>query len=80
MSTNAPATADIELIGFVSLENRRPVTEKPQTFIYDALFNYGDPTQVGIGSFRHFVGHDVHQKKDHCYEIVAKVCIDQNTQ
>ena len=74
MSTDAPLARDVVLHALSSLENRRLLPDKPQSFIYDGIFSYGDPPQDGVGSFHHFVGHDPNRKQDGFYQIEAKVC------
>ncbi|KAF8263445.1 hypothetical protein EI94DRAFT_1788514 [Lactarius quietus] len=77
----------IFLTGCATLENRRPVPQKPFTFIYDTIFSCIQPCKdqldcKGIGSFRHFVGTDTSEKKDGIYEIFAKIVsfqADRNT-
>ncbi len=68
--------ARIELRGLTTLKNRRVVPDKPNSYIYDALFSCAeanDESEDGVGSFRHYVGRDSSRKQDGTYEIEAKI-------
>jgi hypothetical protein len=73
-----PSNSRITLHGITMLKNRRPVPEKPNSFIYDGLFSCAElieQNEDGIGSFRHYVGRNTKLKRDGTYDIHAKVRI-----
>jgi hypothetical protein len=71
MSKKPLAQAEIKLAGMTTLKNRRPLPDKPNTYVYDAVFSSG--VDDAIGNFRHYVGPDNSEKDDGTYEVVAKV-------
>ncbi|KAH9012884.1 hypothetical protein EDB84DRAFT_1444484 [Lactarius hengduanensis] len=72
MSSDNLNPAQILLTGCATLENRRAVTKKPYSFIYDATFTCVESGVDGIGCFRHYVGRDTGKKQDGLYDILAK--------
>lgn len=65
--------ARILLGGMTSLEQRRPVHNKPYSFIYDAVFMCAESGEDGVGSFQCYVGKDKTKKQDDFYEVLVKV-------
>ncbi|KAI9445708.1 hypothetical protein BJY52DRAFT_1194108 [Lactarius psammicola] len=75
MSDSTPGL--IVFVGCATLDNKRPIPQKPLSFVYDATFTCSDPPtagEEGVGSFRHYVGsRSPDEKANGIYDIIAKV-------
>ncbi|KAF8269201.1 hypothetical protein EI94DRAFT_1904871 [Lactarius quietus] len=71
--TIPPQQGDVILHGLMSLENRRPLPDKPNTFIYNTIFSCAESDDNGVGSFRHYIGTDKNKKQDGFYETNARI-------
>ncbi|KAF8260010.1 hypothetical protein EI94DRAFT_1706626 [Lactarius quietus] len=71
--TIPPQQGDVILHSLMSLENHWPLPNKPNTFIYDAIFSCTDSDNDGVGSFCHYIGTDKNKKQDGFYETNARI-------
>jgi hypothetical protein len=63
----------VSVDGLASLQNRRQLPGKPNTFIYDVLLACADDERDGVASSRHYIAGDKTEKEDGFYMINSKV-------